>query len=176
MDDADCRSPGQCSAPTGAVARVNRLVSSGSVMDFSRVGRQRGLARLGARTGSGAPPLQGLLCRTSGARACQIRPPRHLAAPGRVRPAPTTRASGSSNSRFGRRCPDSNRKSVLTEMPVAEERSARVRSPCWRSARRQGPTAAAGSVSPPALCGSSRGGTRRQGLVGSETNRAQPAP
>src|SRR3979411_395021 len=35
-------------------------------------------------------------------------------------------------------------------MPVAEERSARVRSPCWRSARRQGPTAAAGSVSPPA--------------------------
>ena len=52
------------------------------------------------------------------------------------------RASGRSSSRFGRRCPDSSRESVLTEMPVAADRSARVMSRCWRSARSRGPTAA----------------------------------
>jgi hypothetical protein len=36
------------------------------------------------------------------------------------------RARGSSSSRLARRCPDSSRDKVLTEMPVASDRSARV--------------------------------------------------
>src|SRR5207237_8788074 len=51
-----------------------------------------------------------------------------------------SRASGNSNSNVGRRWPDSNRDSVLSEIPVAEDRSANVRSCCWRRARSRGPT------------------------------------
>ena len=44
--------------------------------------------------------------------------------------------------RRARAAPDSSRDSVLTEMPVAADRSASVISRCWRSARSRGPTAA----------------------------------
>ena len=42
---------------------------------------------------------------------------------------------------MGLRWPDSNRESVLTEMPVASEASARVTLRWVRMARRRGPTA-----------------------------------
>jgi hypothetical protein len=45
-----------------------------------------------------------------------------------------------SNSSVGRRWPDSRRDSVLTEIPVLAETSAKVMSCCWRNARSGGPT------------------------------------
>src|SRR3954447_21535844 len=52
------------------------------------------------------------------------------------------RASGSSSSRVGRRCPDSSRDSVLTEIPVPADSWARVVPRCRRNAFSRGPTAA----------------------------------
>src|SRR6185437_15457529 len=72
---------------------------------------------------------------------------------------PCARASGSSSSRVGRRSPDSSRDRVLTEMPVVPDRSARVVSRCWRSARSRGPTAASAwsrSPSMPTVCQNSK--------------------
>ena len=54
---------------------------------------------------------------------------------------PWARASGSSSSRVGPAAPDSSRDRVLTEMPVAADRSASVMSRCRRRARSRGPTA-----------------------------------
>src|SRR5690349_4032134 len=51
------------------------------------------------------------------------------------------RASASSSSRVGLRPPDSSRDSVLTEMPVVSESSARVAPRRWRIDRSRGPTA-----------------------------------
>src|SRR5215207_2909802 len=57
------------------------------------------------------------------------------------RVTPWALARGSRSSRVGRRAPDSSRDRVLSEMPVAADRSARVVSRCRRSARSRGPTA-----------------------------------
>src|SRR5215813_4079486 len=54
---------------------------------------------------------------------------------------PCALASGSSSSRVGLRSPDSSRDRVLTEIPVAADRLARVVSRRRRSARSRGPTA-----------------------------------
>src|SRR5918911_567105 len=51
------------------------------------------------------------------------------------------RASGSSSSSVGRRCPDSSLDSVLTEVPVSSDSCVRVSPRRWRSARSRGPTA-----------------------------------
>src|SRR5215469_8162222 len=57
------------------------------------------------------------------------------------RVTPCVLASGSSSSSVGRRSPDSSRDRVLTEVPVAADRSAKVISRSRRSARNRGPTA-----------------------------------
>ncbi|GAA1678366.1 hypothetical protein GCM10009765_29590 [Fodinicola feengrottensis] len=41
---------------------------------------------------------------------------------------------------MGRRWPDSNRDSVLTEIPVVVDNWANVTARCWRKARSRGPT------------------------------------
>src|SRR5919199_6185763 len=83
------------------------------------------------------------------------------------------RASGSSSSSVGRRCPDSSRDSVLTEVPVSSDSCVRVSPRRWRSARSRGPTAVstasviASSSAMPVICRS--GNVRCQ--VGSTAGR-----